>query len=108
MTMKLARVLDVRDGGSAGEQSRPLTGAEQIAGILARYPHIGEEERRALHSHADTHGVSQMRRRFVSQGLGARLIAFERDYRPKSASTGGWAGLVLAVILGVTLLQAMH
>ncbi len=108
MTMKLARVLDVRDSGSVGDQARPMTGEQNIAAILSRYPEIAEDERRALHSHADKHGLSQMRRSYVSRGLGARLLAFEQDYRRKSQSTGGWAGLILALILGATLLQAMH
>ena len=110
MTMKMARVIDVRDSAGLAPASpqAPLTGERHIADILSRYPAVADAERHLLHAHADKHGVGQMRRSFVSRGLGPQLIAFERDYRPKSAATGGWAGLILAAILGVTLLQALH
>ncbi len=110
MTMKMARVLDVRESGSSAPEpaGQAPTREGRIADILARYPAIADTERQMLNDHADKHGVGQMRRSFVSRGLGPQLIAFERDYKPKSAATGGWAGLVLAAVLGVTLLQALH
>lgn len=108
MTMKMARVIDVRTSGTIASGDVIPTGERRVADILSRYPAISEDERKLLTDHADRHGVGQMRRAFVSRGMGPQLLAFERDYRPKTGTAGGWGGFILAIILAVTLLQALH
>lgn len=110
MTMKMARVLDVRESGNRAPEPAGLAPSRDrhISDILARYPAISETERQLLKDHADKHGVGQMRRSFVSRGLGPQLMTFERNYRSKSALKGRWGRFILALIIGATLLQALH
>lgn len=111
MTMKMARVLDVRDSNSAvtpsANGSERLIGELEAGKLLARFPNIQARERELLFEFARRTGVKPMRRMFVSRGLGPQLIALEREVGKSPGSGFGAAAILTAILLVTTLVQAL-